>query len=88
MWGFSGTISYPRVSVFQPGKSGDKSMDTLETESHLEILMQHVAGRLAIPGGSAAIEVNVLMDSGSGIRAMSEELVETLPGQRDNLKQR
>ena len=44
----------------------------METEPHLEALTQHVAGRLAVP------EVNVLMDSGSGITAMSEELVEAL----------
>ena len=48
------------------------------TEPHLEALMQHVAGRLAVPGASAAAEVNVRTDSGSGITAMSEELVEVL----------
>ena len=40
--------------------------------------MQHLAGRLAVPGASVVAEVNVLMDSGSGITAMSEELVEAL----------
>ena len=44
----------------------------------MEALTQHVAGRLAVPGASAAAEVKVLMDSGSGITAMSEELVEAL----------
>ena len=68
----SGTISYTRVSVLQLDGSGDTSVDTVETEPHLEALTQHVAGRLAVP------EVNVLMDSGSGITAMSEELVEAL----------
>ena len=47
-------------------------------DRHLEALTQHVAGRLAVPGASAAAEVKVLMDSGSGITAMSEELVEVL----------
>ena len=40
--------------------------------------MQHVAGRLVVPGASAAAEVKVLMDSGSSIIAMSEELVQAL----------
>ena len=50
----------------------------METEPHLEALTQHVAGRLAVPGASAPAEVEVLMDSDSGITAMSEELVEAL----------
>ena len=72
----SGAVSYARVSVLQPGGSGDTSVDAVETEPHLEALTQHVAGRLAVPGASAAAEVKVLIDSGSGITAMSEELVE------------
>ena len=72
------TISYACVSVFQPGGSGDTSVDTVDTELHLEAPMQHVAGRLAFPGASATAEVNVLTDSGSGTAAMSEELVEAL----------
>ena len=40
--------------------------------------MQHAAGRLAVPGVSAAAQVKVLMYPGSGITAMSEELVEAL----------
>ena len=47
--GHSGTISYTRVSVLQPGGSGDTSEDTVATEPHLEALTQHVAGRLAFP---------------------------------------
>ena len=76
--GDSGTISYARVSVLQPGGYGDTSVDAVETTPHLESLTQHVAGRLAVPGASAAAEVKVLMDSGSGITVMSEELVEVL----------
>ena len=72
----SGTILYARVSVLQPGGSGDTSVDVVEIEPHLEALTQYVAGRLAFPGASAAAEVKVLMDSGSGITAMSEELVD------------
>ena len=42
--------------------------------------MQHVAGRLAVPGASAAAEVkvNVLIDLRSGITATSNELIEAL----------
>ena len=53
----------------------------MDTEPHLEALTQQVAGRLVVPGASVAAEVKVLMDSGSGITAMSEELVEALPRQ-------
>ena len=48
----------------------------METEPHLEALTQHVTGRLAIPGASAGAEVKVLTGSGSGILAMSQELIE------------
>ena len=40
--------------------------------------MQHVAGRLAVPGASEVAEVHVLMDSGSGITVIPKELVEAL----------
>ena len=70
-----------RVSVLQPGGSGDTSVGTVETEPHLEALTQHVAGRLAVPGASAAAEVKVLVGSCSGITAISKELVEALQGQ-------
>ena len=76
--GDSRTISYARVSVLQLGGSGDTSVDTVDTEPHLEALTQHVAGRLAVPVASAVAEVIVLMDSGAGITAMSEELVGVL----------
>ena len=75
-YGDSAIVSYARVSVLQPGGRGDTSVDTVETEPHVEALMQHVAGRLVVPGASAAAEVKVLMDSGSGTTAISEELVE------------
>ena len=73
----SGTISYARASILQPGGSGNTSVDAVQTEPHLEALT-HVAGRLAVPAASAAAEVKVLMDSCSGITAMSEELVGAL----------
>ena len=79
--GDTSTISYARVSVLQPGGSGDTSVDTVETEPYLEALTQHVAGRLAVPGDSAAAGATVLMKSGSGITVISEELVKALQGQ-------
>ena len=51
----SGIISYARVSVLQPGGSGDTSVDRVETEPHLEALTQHVAGSLAVPGASTLL---------------------------------
>ena len=41
-YGDSSTISYARVSVLQPGGRGDTSVDTVDTEPHLEALTQHV----------------------------------------------
>ena len=60
----------------------------METEQHLDALTQHVAERLAVPGAAAAGEV--LMDSGSRITAMPEELIEALreqPGTYTGLTQ-
>ena len=48
----------------------------MDIEPHLEALTQYVAGRLTVAGASAAANVKVLMDSVSGITAMSEELVQ------------
>ena len=69
---------YAGVSVLQLGGSDDTNADTVNTEPYFDALMHHAAGRLAVPGASAAAEVNVLMDSGSGITLMSEELEEAL----------
>ena len=46
--------------------------------SEMCIRDRHIAGRLAVPGASAAAEVKVLMGSSSRITAMSEGLVEAL----------
>ena len=73
--GGSSISSHARVSVLQPDGSGDMNVDTVDTEPHSEALMQDVAGRLAVPGASAAAQVKVLMGSGSRVTAMSEELV-------------
>ena len=78
--GDSSIISYARVSLLQPGGSCHTSVDTVQNEPDLETLTQHVAGRLAVPGASAAADVKVLMDSSSGITAMSRELMEALRG--------
>ena len=71
-----------RVSVLQPGGSGDTSVDTVDTEPHIRALTQHDAGHLAVSGASVAAEVKVLLESGSGIIAMSEEVVEALQRQK------
>ena len=76
--GDSSSISYARGSVLQPGGSGDTSVDTVDAEPLLAALTQHVAGRLAVPGASTAAAVKVLMDIGSEITVISEELVEAL----------
>ena len=53
----------------------------METEPHLKALTQHLAGSLAVPGVSAAADIKLLMNSGSGTTAMSQKLLEALQGQ-------
>ena len=72
------TLYSARVAVVQLGRCGNTIVDSVDNEPHVEGLTQHLAGRLAVPGASAAAEVKVLMDSGSSIKAMSEELVQAL----------
>ena len=79
--GDSSTVCSALASVVQAGGCGGTNVDSVENEAYLEALMQHLEGRLAIPDAAPAAEVRVLMDSGSGITAMSEELVEALRGQ-------
>ena len=76
--GDSGTIYPARVAVVQPGRCGDAILDSVENEPHMEGLTQHLAGRLAVSGASVAAEVRVLIDYGSSITAMTEELVQAL----------
>ena len=78
--GDSSTIYSARAAV-QPGRCGETIVNLVENEPHVEVLTQHLAGRLAVPGASAAAEIKVLMDSSSSITAMSEELVQALRGQ-------
>ena len=54
----------------------------MDTEPHIRALTQHDAGHLAVSGASVAAEVKVLLESGSGIIAMSEEVVEALQRQK------
>ena len=68
-------IGFARVAVVQPGRYGETTVDSAENEAHAEVLMLHFAGRLAVPGASAAAEVEVVIHSGSSITAMSEELI-------------
>ena len=79
--GGSSTIYSARAAVELPGRCGETIVNSVENEQHVEVLTQHLAGRLAVPGASAAAEVKVLMDAGSSITAMSEELVQALRGQ-------
>ena len=53
----------------------------METEPHLEALTEHVARRLVVSAAIAAAEDKVLMNSGSGFTAISEELVKALQRQ-------
>ena len=76
--GDSSTISYTRVSVLQLGGSGDLSGDTLDNEPHFEALTRYVTGCISVPVAPAAAEVTVLINSGSGVTGMSQELVEAL----------
>ena len=82
LWrGDSSTLYSVCVAVVKTGRCDDMIVSSVENEPHVEGLTQHLAGRLAVPGTSAAVEVKVIMDSGSSITAMSEELVQALRGQ-------
>ena len=50
----------------------------VDSEPHSKAVTQHAEGRLAVPGEFAAAEAKALIASGSGITAMSEELVKAL----------
>ena len=76
--GDSSTIYSARAAVVQPGRCGETIVNSVENEPHVEVMTQHLPGRLAVPGAAAAAEAKVLMDSGSDITAISEELVEAL----------
>ena len=67
--GDSSTIYSARVAVVQPGRCGETIVNSVENEPHVKVLTQHLAGRLTVPGASAAAEVKVLMDYGSSITA-------------------
>ena len=97
--GDSSTIYSARAAAVQPGRCGETIVNSVQNEPHVEVLTQHLAGRLAVPGAAgrlavpgaagrlavpdaaATAEIKVLMDSGSSITAMSEELVQALLGQ-------
>ena len=64
----------------QPARCGETVVNSVENEPDVDVMSQHIAGRLAVPCAAAAVEDKVLMDSGSGITALSEELVEALHG--------
>lgn len=57
------------------------SVDSVHNELHLKCLTEHLGWRLPVPGASAAADVEALMDSGSGITALSEKVVEAVRGQ-------
>ena len=52
--GDSSIFHSARVAVVQPGRCGDTIMDSAENEPHVEGLTQYLAGRLEVPGASAA----------------------------------
>ena len=58
------TIYSARATVVQPGRCREMIVNSVENEPHVEVLTQHLAGRLAVSGAWAAAEIKVLMDSG------------------------
>ena len=80
-WRGDSSIVYSvRAAVVQPGRCGDTTVILVENEQHVEILTQHLARSLGVPGAAAAAEIKVLMEAGSNITAASEELVQALRG--------
>ena len=60
-----------------PGRCSDRIVDSVGNKPRVERLTQHLAGRLPVPGSFAAVEIKGFVNSGSGITAISKELVET-----------
>ena len=59
----SSTILYARVAVVQPGRCGDRIVDSVENERYLGGPTRLLAGRLSVPGASSAAVAKVLIDS-------------------------
>lgn len=69
-----------QVQVLELGGLGAAQVDRLSSQAHVEYLTQHVKRELAAPGrgdGKPAT-VDVLLDAGSGVTSISEELAACL----------
>ena len=76
--GDSSIMCSARVAVVQPGRCCETIVNLLENEQLVEVLTQHIVESLAVPGASSPGGVKMLVDSGSSITTISEELVQVL----------
>lgn len=71
----SGPIDYARVEVFSGGEDQISRVDTLEVEPRIEPLTSDVHEMLGLDGVIEEAPVSVLLDSGSRVMAILEEVV-------------
>lgn len=61
--------------MVESGGSGLARVDRLTTQSHVELLSQHVRGTLGVPRGDLHVAVTALLDSGSGVTTSISEVL-------------
>lgn len=71
------TASYPRIAVLESVGEGAARAEYMDTKTHMEYLAQYVKGGLGVSGtdGLPPVAVNVLLDTGLGVKSISEELL-------------
>ena len=74
------TIKYCKVKVLQGGGTGMTEVTMEDARPHIERLAQPVSAKLSVPkmGENNSVAVTVLLDSGSGVTAISEALLEEM----------
>lgn len=66
------TTSFTRTQVVKPRGSGPARVDRRTMEPFVELLTPHIRGTLGVPRGGLQVEVNALLNTGSGVTLISE----------------
>lgn len=76
--GGGGAIKYARIDVLDGEGEGTSRVDETRLEPHVEPLQRHLGGKLGSDGVidsiRDSIRIDVLLDSGSGVTSISEDL--------------
>ena len=73
-------IPYKKVAVIQEDERQATLLASLTTEPHIEHLVQHERAKLSLPnsGVDTSLDVEVLLDTGAGVTAISEALLDDI----------